>query len=185
MKAILRRVRISDKKANLVAGLVRRKPVTEALTFLKFTPKKGARILYKVIQSAAANAEHNFKQKRADLVIASILVTKGPTYKRSLPVSRGRMHPILTRTCHITVEVRSAAEGESALPSAKKAAEKSVKQSPTASPTPSPEASTTAAKPAKRTRIKKTETSAKSTKKSTPSKSDSSSVVQEPTPAQS
>jgi large subunit ribosomal protein L22 len=105
MKAVLRRVNISPKKANLVAGMVRGKNVKEALDILKFTPKKGARILYKVIHSAASNAKNNFKQPFNDLVITRILVTKGPTSKRSLPVSRGRSHPILKRTAHITVEV--------------------------------------------------------------------------------
>lgn len=105
MKAVLRRIRISPKKANLVAGMVRGKPVNESLNILKFIPKKGADILYKVLHSAAYNAKNNFKQDLDDLVITRILVTKGPTYKRTLPVSRGRSHPILKRTCHITVEV--------------------------------------------------------------------------------
>ncbi|MBN2095801.1 50S ribosomal protein L22 [Candidatus Peregrinibacteria bacterium] len=105
MKAVLRRIRISPKKANLVAGLVRGKTVKEALAILKFTPKKGAKILYKVLHSAASNAKNNFKQSMDDLVVSKILVTKGPTYKRSVPISRGRVHPIRKRTCHITVEV--------------------------------------------------------------------------------
>ena len=105
MKAVLRRIRISPKKANLIAGMVRRKKVTEALDILRFTPKKGAKILYKVVHSAAYNAKNNFKQSLEDLVITKILVTKGPTYKRILPVSRGRAYPILKRTSHITVEV--------------------------------------------------------------------------------
>jgi large subunit ribosomal protein L22 len=105
MKAVLRRINISPKKANLVAGMVREKNVKEALDILRFTPKKGARILYKVIHSAASNAKNNFKQPFDDLVITRILLTKGPTYKRSMPVSRGRSHPILKRTAHITVEV--------------------------------------------------------------------------------
>jgi len=105
MKAILRRIRISPKKANLVAGLARGKTVKEALAILKFTPKKGAKILYKVVHSATANAKNNFKQSIDDLVVTQILVTKGPTYKRSIPISRGRAHPIRKRTSHITVEV--------------------------------------------------------------------------------
>jgi len=105
MKAILRRIRISPKKANLVAGMLRGKQVKEALNILKFIPKKGADILYKVVHSAAYNAKNNFKQDLDDLIITKILVTKGPTFKRTLPVSRGRSHPILKRTCHITVEV--------------------------------------------------------------------------------
>ena len=105
MKAIARNIRISPKKANLVAGLVRRKNAEEALNILKFTPKKGAKILYKVLHSAVANAENNFKQKREALVIKEIIVTQAPTYKRSVPVSRGRVHPILKRNSHITVTV--------------------------------------------------------------------------------
>ncbi|MBU0577607.1 50S ribosomal protein L22 [Patescibacteria group bacterium] len=105
MKAALRRTRISPKKANLVAGMVRGKKVSEALSLLKFMPKKGAEIIYKVVHSAAHNAKNNFKQKIDDLYITQLLVTKGPTYKRSLPISRGRVHPIRKRTSHITVEV--------------------------------------------------------------------------------
>jgi len=105
MKAILRQTRISPKKANLVAGTVRGKSVNEALILLKFMPKKAANLLYKTIHSAASNAVNNFEQSMDDLYITTILVTKGPTYKRSLPISRGRTHPIRKRTCHITVEV--------------------------------------------------------------------------------
>lgn len=105
MKAHLRQIRISPKKANLVAGMVRGKKVTDALALLKFMPKKGADIIYKVVHSAASNAKNNFKQSIDDLYITQILVTKGATYKRSLPISRGRVHPIRKRTSHITVEV--------------------------------------------------------------------------------
>lgn len=105
MKAHLRKIRISPKKANLVAGTVRGKSVNEALRILELMPKKGADILYKVVHSAASNAKANFKQSIDDLYITQILVTKGPTYKRSLPISRGRTHPIAKRTAHITVEV--------------------------------------------------------------------------------
>ncbi|KKR07791.1 MAG: 50S ribosomal protein L22, large subunit ribosomal protein L22 [Candidatus Peregrinibacteria bacterium GW2011_GWE2_39_6] len=107
MIAHLRKIRISPKKANLVAGLVRRKPVNEALTVLQITPKKGAKILEKVIRSASANATNNFKQSTASLIIKEIIVTEGPTYKRFQPVSRGRSHPILKRTSHITVKVET------------------------------------------------------------------------------
>ena len=88
MKAIRRYLRISSKKVNLVAGLVRGKPVTEAINFLQFTPKKSAKPLMEAIRSAAANAEQNFKQKREDLYISKIVVNEGATLKRSRPVSR-------------------------------------------------------------------------------------------------
>lgn len=112
MKAILRRVRISPKKANLIAALVRNKNIQEALDILKFTPKKAAKILKKVIESAVANAENNFKQNKDSLYIKEIIVTQGVTYKRSLPISRGRTHPILKRTSHITVKVEAKGETE-------------------------------------------------------------------------
>lgn len=108
MKAILRQVRISPKKANLIAQLVRTKKATDAVDTLKFTPKKGALILRKVIESAMANAENNFNQKRENLYIKEIIVTEGPTYKRSIPVSRGRAHPLLKRTSHITAKLEAA-----------------------------------------------------------------------------
>ena len=105
MKAVLKNIGISPKKANLVAGMVRGKNVEKALTELKFTPKKGAAILYKVIHSAAANAINNFKQNKAKLYIKEIIVNKGIVYKRSQPVSKGRAHPILIRRSNITVIV--------------------------------------------------------------------------------
>lgn len=105
MFAILRNVRISPKKVLLVAGLVKRKHVTQALAMLKFLPKKAAKPLHEVIQSAASNATQNFKQKRENLVIQKIVVNEGPTMRRGRPVSRGRSHPIRKRTSHIRVEV--------------------------------------------------------------------------------
>lgn len=107
MKAILKRARISPLKMNLVADLVRRKSVKDALDQLRFTPKKAAGLLYKVVHSAASNAEKNFNQEKAKLMIKEIVVTSGPTYKRFNPVSKGRAHPILKRTCHISVTVES------------------------------------------------------------------------------
>lgn len=124
MKAILRNIGISPKKANLVAGMVRGKMVNDALAQLKFTPKKAADIIYKVVDSAAANAENNFKQNRDKLYIKEILVTKGPMYKRSQPVSRGRAHPILVRRAHITVVV-DVQTGEAVAPKKAKKSSKS------------------------------------------------------------
>jgi len=112
MKAIIRRVRVSSKKANLVACLIRGKKVQDALDILKFTPKKTAPILYKLVESAAANAKNNFGQDINTLYVKEVIVTEGPTYKRSLPISRGRTHPVLKRTAHITVKVESATNTE-------------------------------------------------------------------------
>ncbi len=103
MKAIGRSLRITSKKLNLIAGLVRKKDVQTALDILKFTPKKGAKILRKIVHSAMSNAENNFKQEASSLYIKEIIVTEGQTLKRSVPISRGRVHPILKRMAHATV----------------------------------------------------------------------------------
>lgn len=103
MKAIGRSLRITSKKLNLIADLVRKKDAKMALDILKFTPKKGARILRKIVHSAVANAENNFKQESGSLYIKEIVVTEGSTLKRSVPISRGRVHPILKRMAHATV----------------------------------------------------------------------------------
>jgi len=105
MKAYLKQTRISPKKVNVVATLVRGKKVTEAITMLKFTPKRSAPVLAKLIASAAANAENNFKQDREKLIISKIIVNAGMTLKRGNPVSRGRWHPILKRSSRILVEL--------------------------------------------------------------------------------
>lgn len=107
MKAVLRGIRITPKKANLVAGMVRGKTVKQALAMLKFMPKKGAHIIAKVIKSAAFNAKNNFSQSIDDLVISEIWAVKGPTLKRGTPANRGRMWPIHEVMSHITVVVAS------------------------------------------------------------------------------
>ncbi|HEY5714248.1 MAG TPA: 50S ribosomal protein L22 [Candidatus Gracilibacteria bacterium] len=103
MKAHLRRTRISPRKANVVAGLIRGKKASEALDILKFTPKKGAHMLHKALHSAVANAEHNGGKKRENLMIKEVIVNKGPSYKRHLPSTRGRALPIVKPTSHITI----------------------------------------------------------------------------------
>ncbi len=128
MQATSRHLRISPKKINLIAGLVRKKNVSDALDILRFTPKKGAYLLSKTIKSAASNAENNFKQNVNHLYVEEIIVGEGPMFKRSIPVSRGRTHPILKRTSHVKVRVAVRMEKE---PKPKSTPEsKSKKQSP-------------------------------------------------------
>ncbi len=110
MKAYLKQIRISPKKVNVVAALVRGKKVNEALTQLKFTPKRSAPVLAKLIASAAANAENNFKQDKDKLVISKLIVNEGMTLKRGKPISRGRWHQIKKRTARILVELEVGAE---------------------------------------------------------------------------
>lgn len=105
MKAIRRNLRISPKKVNLVADLVRNKSVEYAVNFLRFAPKHSAKPLMETIKSAAANAVQNFKQQAKDLYVSKIIVNEGTTFKRQRPISRGRTHPIRKRTSHITVEL--------------------------------------------------------------------------------
>jgi len=105
MKAHLRRIRVSDKKANVVAGLIRGKKAVEALDILRFTPKKAAATLFKVLTSAIANAENNDNKKAEDLVIKSVIITRGAFYKRHLPSTRGRALPIKKPTCNISIEL--------------------------------------------------------------------------------
>lgn len=106
MKAIANNIRISDKKLNVIAKIVRGMEAKKALDILKFMPNKGGALMYKVLASAVANATHNDMQELANLAIASVNVTKGIVYKRGNPISRGRSHPILKRTSNVLLELR-------------------------------------------------------------------------------
>ena len=105
MKAVVKTARISPKKLNLIAELVRGKKAQNAMEILKYTPKKSAKILEKALKSAVANATNNFKQDMENLYIKEIVVSKAPTYKRWQPVSRGRVHPILKRNSHLKITI--------------------------------------------------------------------------------
>lgn len=105
MKASVKNVRISPKKLNVIAYIIRDMTAKDALDTLKFMPKKGADIMYKVVASAVANAEHNDSQSAADLKIASVSVSQGLVYRRINPISRGRAHRILKRTSHVDLSL--------------------------------------------------------------------------------
>lgn len=104
-KAILRGVRLSAQKGRLVADLVRGKPVGQALDILRFSPKKGAVIVRKVLESAIANAEHNDGADIDELKVRTIHVEEGMTLKRFTARAKGRGNRILKPTCHIYVAV--------------------------------------------------------------------------------
>lgn len=104
-KAILRGVRLSDQKGRLVADQIRGKPVDQALNILAFSPKKGAGILKKVLESAIANAEHNDGADIDTLKVKTIFVEKGPVLKRFTARAKGRGNRIVKPTCHIYVTV--------------------------------------------------------------------------------
>ncbi|NPB09267.1 MAG: 50S ribosomal protein L22 [Thermodesulfobacteria bacterium] len=104
-RAVARYVRISPYKARLVVDLIRGKPVSEALNILNFTPKKGARLVKKVLESAIANAEHNYQLDPDRLYVKKAYVDEGPRLKRIWPRAFGRASRILKRTSHITIVV--------------------------------------------------------------------------------
>lgn len=101
-------IRISPIKVQRVANVVRGQSVEKALFMLKRLPHKGARILYKVLFSAASNAAHNHDLKGHPLKITTLLINEGPRLKRFQPKARGRIYEILKRTSHITVGLKSA-----------------------------------------------------------------------------
>ena len=104
-KAILRGVRLSEQKGRLVADLVRGKSVEQALNILTFSPKKGAKIIKKVVESAIANAEHNDGADIDALRVKTIYVEQGTTLKRFTARAKGRGNRISKPTCHIYVTV--------------------------------------------------------------------------------
>ena len=107
-KAVAKYIRISPQKARLVADVVRGMNVDNAITTLKFMPKKGARLLRKVIESAVANAIQTEKVDADTLYVKTIQINGGPMLKRFRPRAMGRATRILKRTSHITVVVDEA-----------------------------------------------------------------------------
>ncbi len=113
MKAILRSARITPKKANLIATMVRGKNVPEALEILVRVNKKGARIFQALIESAVANAEHNDAQDRKNLEIRTIVANKAQSFQRGVPIARGRWRPIRKLLSHLEVTLGVLVEKES------------------------------------------------------------------------
>jgi len=96
---------LSAQKARLVADQIRGLEVEEALNVLKFSTKKAAAIMKKVLESAIANAEHNESADIDELKVSTVFVDEAPTLKRFRARAKGRANHILKRTCHITVKV--------------------------------------------------------------------------------
>lgn len=103
--AVHKYAHVSPQKARLVADLVRGKHVAEALQILKFTNKKAAGLVRKVLESAIANAEHNAGADIDALRVAAICVDEGPVMKRLHARAKGRANRIVKRTSHIRVTV--------------------------------------------------------------------------------
>ena len=116
--AVARFVRVTPMKARRVVDLVRGMGIDDALATLKFAPQAAAATVYKVVDSAAANAEGTEHLSRTDLVVVKAFVDEGPTLKRHRPRAQGRATRIDKRTSHITIVVGPKVEVE---PQAKKA----------------------------------------------------------------
>jgi large subunit ribosomal protein L22 len=101
--AKLKYARLSAQKCRLVCDQVRGLPIDRALDILKFSRKKAAAIVKKLLDSAIANAEHNLGADIDELKVASIYADQGSTYKRMQAKAKGRGTRISKPTCHVTV----------------------------------------------------------------------------------
>jgi large subunit ribosomal protein L22 len=105
VRAVEKFIRISPKKARLVADSVRGQNAKKSMVALSFMPQKAAGVVYKALKSAVANAENNHNLDGDALVISKITIDQGPSLKRFKPRSRGMVSHILKRTSHVTVVV--------------------------------------------------------------------------------
>jgi len=104
-KAVASYIRIPARKVRLVVDLIRGKKVGEAVAILRHTPRSASPVLEKLLNSAVANAEHNYQLDVNKLVITEAYVNEGPTLKRYQPRSQGRAFSIFKRSSHITLVV--------------------------------------------------------------------------------
>jgi large subunit ribosomal protein L22 len=107
VQAVAKFVRVSPRKARLVADHIRGRSVPEARSILAFTPRAAAREIEKVLRSAVANAESNPNRhwNGDELYVKAVFVDDGPTIKRWRARARGRVNRIFKRTCHITIKL--------------------------------------------------------------------------------
>lgn len=110
VKAFARYIHVSPRKLRLVANLIRKTPVDVALEQLRFSSKKAAIPLSKAINSAVANATHNYNMNKDDLFVKSVTIDGGPVYKRYAPRAQGRAFVERKRTSHINVILESRAQ---------------------------------------------------------------------------
>jgi large subunit ribosomal protein L22 len=105
VRAVQKNTGVPASKVRPLVDMIRGKPVDEALTLLRFTPTPKAKLVAKVVQSAAANAENNFQMDPADLMVVTIMVDDAMSLRRYRPRSRGRASAIRRRSSNITVVV--------------------------------------------------------------------------------
>ena len=103
VKSYSKYVRISPKKAREVARILPGKKATEAVSLLKYIPRKAARLLDKTLKSAMANAENNSNLSSDDLIIKQAVVEEGPALKMFRPCARGSSHPYKKRMSHLRI----------------------------------------------------------------------------------
>lgn len=103
--------RMSAKKVRDIARVLRGHRAQDALSFLKFSSRKSARLIYKTMSSAVANAENNNNLLASDLMVENVIIEEGPAFRRFVPAPRGSAHPIRKRTSHIKVILKQIGEG--------------------------------------------------------------------------
>ena len=101
--AMTKNARISPYKVRQVLELIRGKSAAQAAVILKFSDKRAAGIILKVLNSAMANAEHNYGMDLDKLYVYAALANQGPMMKRFRPVSMGRAHPYVHKLSHVTI----------------------------------------------------------------------------------
>lgn len=111
-RSTARFIRVSARKARLVADLIRGLRVEEALPILQYSPQAAALLLLKVLRAALANAEHNHQVRGLDDLRVGVTVDEGPRLKRIQPRAMGRAFRILHRTSHLTVTLAPEAAGD-------------------------------------------------------------------------
>jgi large subunit ribosomal protein L22 len=126
--AKLRYLRIAPRKVRLVTDLIRGKTVEETQAILRFTQKKAARPLSKLLKQALANAKDNFQIDEKNLYISKLLVDEGPKLKRFMPRARGKADEIHKKTSHITLVLGEIEEKAKKREKAKKPVAKKVKK---------------------------------------------------------
>ena len=104
-RAILRGVRLSAQKGRLVADMIRGKPVDKAISILAFSPKRGAALMKKLLESAIANAEHNDGADIDALKVKTVFVERGTFLRRFQARAKGRGNRVLKHPCHIYLTV--------------------------------------------------------------------------------
>ena len=104
-KAYLKQLRVTPRKVKIVLDLIRGKDAAEAAAILKYTNKLACEPILKLLNSCAANAEHNFGMHKEKLYVAECFVTPGmlKNMKRVRPRAKGRADRILKRTSHVTI----------------------------------------------------------------------------------